>query len=83
MANVEKSKTVTFQPGEIHTGMSEEVLSWMIKGEGATYREHLQRRIPCPDWGVELTARSITAHRRLLHGSDPEIYWDILPVRQT
>ena len=63
--------------------MSEEYFSWRSKGEGATYRECLQRHTPCPDCGVELTARSMTAHHRKLHGTETEIDWDQLPFRQT
>ena len=48
MDNVAKSKTMYFHPGEICTGMSEETFSGRSKGEEATYRERLWRRIPCP-----------------------------------
>ena len=34
MANVEKSKTMNYHPGTIHTGMSKEAFSWRITGEG-------------------------------------------------
>ena len=83
MANVSKYKTTTFQPGAIHTGIPEEAFRRRIKGKGGTYQEHMRRRIPCPDCGVELAARSMTAHHRRLHGTEPEIEWDQLPVIQT
>ena len=41
MSNVEKSKTMTCQPGVICTGMSEEAFSRKSKLEGYTYRERL------------------------------------------
>ena len=57
-------------------------------GSGCTYKyeeksylpESLWRRLPCPDYGVELTAGSIMDHRRRLHGKEPAIDWDRLPV---
>ena len=75
MDNVEKSKTMTYQSGAIHTGMSEEAFSQNNKLERATYWEQLQWRIPCPYCGVELTYGSTTAHSRLFHGMDPSIDW--------
>ena len=41
MANPAKSKTMTCQPGEICTWMSEETFSRRNKGDGATYQERL------------------------------------------
>ena len=73
MANVAKYKTMTCQPGAIFTGMSEEAFNWRITGEGAMYRDHIQRHIPCTDCRVELTARYMTAHYRILHGKDTAI----------
>ena len=52
MANVENSNTMKYQPGEIHTGMSENTFIQREKIEGGTYRDHLLYNIPCPDWGV-------------------------------
>ena len=83
MANVAKSKTTTWQPGAIHTGMPEEAFSKRRKGELATYRNCMRQHIPCPECGVELTAGSMTAHCRLLHGTEPSIDCDWLTVSQT
>ena len=52
-------------------------------GVGDSYWVRLQRRISCPECGVELTAGSMTAHRRCMHGTDPVINWIRLPVSQT
>ena len=52
MSNVAKSKTMTFQPGSICTGVSEEAFSQRSTREGATYKKHLQQSILCPDCGV-------------------------------
>ena len=73
MANISEYKTKKFQPGAIHTGMAEEDFSRRSQGKGSTYREHLRRRIPCPDCGVELADRSMTANHRRFHGTDPDI----------
>ena len=75
MANVEKSKTMTCHPGDIFAGMPEEAFSWRSKGDGDTYRDSLRRCIPSPECGVGLTSGSMTAHRRLLHGTEPAIDW--------
>ena len=61
MANVENSNTMTYQPGEIHTGMSENTFSQREKIEGGTYRDHCI----------------------ILRRTEPEIYWDRLPVSET
>ena len=39
--NVEKSNTMTFQPGAIYTGMSDKAFSRRITVEGGNYRERL------------------------------------------
>ena len=70
MANIAKSNTMNFQPGAIRKGTSEEAFSHRSTGEGATYREQLWRCIPCPEFGVELTDRSMMAHHRQLHGTE-------------
>ena len=83
MANVAKVNTTTFQPGEIHTGISDEAFIMMSIGEGATYRERLRRRMRCPDYGVDLTSGYMTDHHRQLHGTDTYIDWERLPVSKT
>ena len=80
MDNITKYKTMTCQPGAICTGMSEDVLIMRSKGEGATYRESLWRRIPLTDWFMELIYGSMKDHQRRLHGTDLYIDWDWLPV---
>ena len=70
MDNIEKSNTMNCHLRAILTGMSEEAFSHRSTGEGATYREQLWRCIPCPEFGVELTDRSMMAHHRQLHGTE-------------
>ena len=50
---------------------------------GVMYQERPRRQIPCPDGGVELTTGLMTAHRWRMHGTEPEIDWNRLPVSQT
>ena len=83
MGNVLKSKTKTFHPGDIFTGISEKAFSQSSTKEGENYQERLQQRIPCPECGMELTAGSIKEHHIRLHGTEPEIDWDRLQVSQT
>ena len=52
-------------------------------GVGASYCELLRRRTPCPVCSVELTSGSMTAHRRMMHGTETEIDWNRLPFSQT
>ena len=73
MSNISKFNTMTFQPGAICTGMSEEDFSWWVIVYGAIYQEHLQRHIPCPEFRVELVSISVTAHCRWFHGTYPAI----------
>ena len=80
VANIEKSKTMNFQSGEIHIGSSEEAFSWMSTGEGSTYRERLRQCTQCPDCRVELIGGYITAYFIQLHGKYLAIEWDQLPV---
>ena len=51
-------------------------------GRGATDRERPRRRIPCLECGVKLTAGSMTAHRRQMHGTEPETDWNLLSFSQ-
>ena len=44
--NIKISKTMTCQPGAIHTGMSEEEFSQSSKVERGIYQERLQQPIP-------------------------------------
>ena len=53
------------------------------KGRGVTYHERLRRCIPCPDYIIELTVVLMMTHRRRMHGTEPEIYWNRLLVSQT
>ena len=75
VANIEKSRTMTCQPGSLRTGMSEEAMPLKCTGVGDSYRLRLRRRIPCLECGVELTAGSMVAHHRRMHWTDPAIYW--------
>ena len=36
-----------------------------------TYCEQLRRRIPCPDFGVELTVVLMKANIQRMHGTEP------------
>ena len=83
MDNVKKYKIMNFQPGKIHTGISEEDFNWRITWYGTTYREFLRKFIPCPDYGEELTDGSMIEHHRYLHGTELYIDWDQLPLSQT
>ena len=67
----------------VFTGTSELAFSCSLRGEGATYQERLRRRIPLPDWRVEVTAGHMTAHLRQLHGTETLIDWDWLTLIQT
>ena len=82
MANIEKYRTMPFQLGAIHTEMSEKDVNRRSTGNVATYRQHLQRRITCPECGVELTAGSMMAYVWRLHGTYPNIDWGHLPSSQ-
>ena len=79
MSNIANSRTMNFQLGAIHTGMSDESFNRRIVGDGATYRKRLRCRIPCPYCGVEFTLGSMMAHYRRLHGTIPDIDLDLLP----
>ena len=83
MENVSMYKIMMCHLGAIRLVISEEVVGRRIMGKGATYWEILQRCPPCPDCGVDLTAGSMTAHQRRLHGTEPAIDWDWLPVTHT
>ena len=83
VANIEKSRTMTCQPGSLRTGMSEEAMPLKCTGVGDSYRLRLRRRIPCLECGVELTAGSIMVHCRRMHGTEPAIDGSRLPFIQT
>ena len=74
-ANVKKSRTMTFQPGELWAGMSEDAMALKCTGVGDLYRVRLRRRISCLEYEVELTMGSMKAHHRPMHMTDPKIYW--------
>ena len=54
-ANVSKSRTITFQPDAIRSGIYEEAKDLKCTGVGESYRVRLLRRIPCPECGVDIT----------------------------
>ena len=83
VVNVAKYKTMTCHPGKLRSGMSEEVVGWWRTGRGETYCNRLKIRIPRPDYGVELTVGSTTAHRLRMYGTEPKIDWNRFPVIQT
>ena len=72
-ANAAKSCTMIFQTGSLWAGMPEEAMELKCTGVGDSYRVRLQRRIPCPECRVELTAGSMTAHYCRMHSTNPAI----------
>ena len=52
VANVEKSKAATCQPGTLRYRILEEAVGQQCTKRIATYRARLIRRTPCPDYGV-------------------------------
>ena len=83
VSNIPKSHIMTLHTGELRAGMSEEAMALKCTGVGDSYQVRLRRRIPCPEFEVELTTGSMTAHRRRMHGTEPKIDWSWLPVSQT
>ena len=71
MENIAKYKTMNYQTGVIHMGISEGGFIQRSKGYGATYHECIRRRIPFLDYGAELTFVSMTDHRKQLYGVEP------------
>ena len=63
VANTVKSKVMKFHPCTIRSRMLDEVVGRWCMGRGATYRKRLRRRVPVPDYGLELTAVSMIEHR--------------------
>ena len=53
--NVTKSCTMTCQHGALLSGIYEEAKALKCTEVGESYQERLQRRIPCPQCGVDLT----------------------------
>ena len=49
-------------------------------GMGDSYRLILQRQIPCPECGVELTAGYVMEHRCRIHGTETALDWIRFPV---
>ena len=82
VANVSKSNSITCHPGEIQSGMLEELVGRQCMVRGDTCREILRRRIPFPECGVDLTGLSMTVHQQHIHGTEPDIDWNRLPVSQ-
>ena len=74
---------MTFQPRILHTGILEETKALNCTGVVDSYRVILRRRIPCLEFVVYFTVRSMTAHRRHMHCTEPAIDWSWLPVIQT
>ena len=77
-ANITKPCTMKFQPRSLRAGMLDEAMALKCTGVGDSYQVRLQRQIPCPEWGVELTAGSIMEHHRRMHRTDPAINWSRL-----
>ena len=81
--NVAKSRKMTFQTVALRADMLEEAMALKCTGVGDSYRVRLQRCTPCLECGVDLTAGYMTAHRRHIHGTEPVINFNRLPVSQT
>ena len=81
-ANVTKTKAMTCFPGATRQGISPESYARRMTGVGDTYRERLRRRVTCPECNKELAAGSLRQHRRMAHGIEPGVNWDMLPVSQ-
>ena len=73
-ADATKSCTITYRPGALQAGISEETMVLKCTGVQELYRVRLQRLIPCPDCGVELTLGSMMEHRCHMHGMEPAIH---------
>ena len=82
-ANFAKSHMMTFQPGALRSEMSEEARERKRVGVGYSYHERLWQQIPFPDCRFEITAVLMIAHRRQIHGTEPAIDWNRLPVSET
>ena len=48
--NVANSKAMTFHPGTLRCGTSEEAVGKSCTGRGVEYRERLRRQIPCQNF---------------------------------
>ena len=82
-ANVAKSCAMTCQPGALWAGMLEEAMVRKCTGLGDLYRVRFRTQVPCLECGVGLTAGSMTAHCRCMHGTKPAINWSWLPFSKT
>ena len=74
---------MTYHPGAIFIGISEEVFVWRSTVERGMYRERLWCCIPFLYCRVALTVRSMTAYHRQFYGKYPLIEWYRIPVSQT
>ena len=79
-SNIAKSKTMIIQPGGIWYSISVELFTRRSTGEGANYGDCLRRRIPCPEFDVEVTAGALMDHCIQMHANKPEIDWDSLSI---
>ena len=72
-----------FQPSALRLGVSAEANALKCMGVGDSYRVRLRRRIPFPEWVFKLTTGSMMEHCCCMHGVEPAIDWNRLPVSQT
>ena len=77
--NVDKSHTMTCQPSALRAGMPEEAMALKCTGVGELYWVRLQKMIPCPECGFELTTGSTMAHCHRMHRTETAIDWSWLP----
>ena len=80
--NSTKSCSMTFQPGALRLGMSAEAKALKFTGVIDSYRLRLQKNIPGPECGFELTMGSMTSHRRCMYRTELSIDWNRLLVSQ-
>ena len=82
-ANIVKSRTMSCHPGALQAGISEDAMALKCTGVGDSYWVIIQRRITCPECGVDITIGYMTSHCRCMHGTEPAIDWSQLTVIQT
>ena len=81
--NVTKSRAMTCQLGTLWSGMQEESVVRRCMFRVLDCHERLRMRIPSSDYRIEIIAVLMTAHRSQMHGTEPGIDWNRLPVSQT
>ena len=81
--NVAKSRTIKYQTSALRAGMPEEAMALKCTGVGELYWVRLQKRIPCPECGFEITTGSTMSHLHRMHRTETAIDWSRLLVIET